>query len=63
MSVKVTLDPESPDIYFAAQWIDAAACGAAIISDSLTAGVLIMALKRPQTPYMKSARVKLVLCG
>ncbi|RPD57966.1 hypothetical protein L226DRAFT_562818 [Lentinus tigrinus ALCF2SS1-7] len=35
-------------------WIDAAACGAAIISDSLTAGVLILALRRQRTAYEKT---------
>ncbi|KAI0695204.1 hypothetical protein C8T65DRAFT_665701 [Cerioporus squamosus] len=32
-------------------WIDSAACGAAIVSDSLTAGVLIVTLSRQRTPY------------
>ncbi|KAI0695201.1 hypothetical protein C8T65DRAFT_744096 [Cerioporus squamosus] len=35
-------------------WIDSAACGAAIVSDSLTAGVLIVTLSRRRTPYEKT---------
>ncbi|TFK92015.1 hypothetical protein K466DRAFT_582337 [Polyporus arcularius HHB13444] len=35
-------------------WIDSAACGAAILSDSLTAGVLIVTLIRQRTAYEKT---------